>query len=154
MGSFGPLSGGVDQALTIVLEHVPTPAFVIAARRVVAANRIGMVWLAETTTHRSLLLNRTGPDALRFGVTPFYCGSTQCQLAILKPDELPPTRPRWNLTRRETQVVELIANGATNRQIAATLDCALRTVEHHVSSVLRKVGVENRTALIAALLGR
>ncbi len=139
----------------VVLEHVATPAFVVASRRVVASNRVGAVWLSAANTHRALLLRRAGPDELRFGVTPFYCGSVQHFLAIMKPSESPqPVVPRWNLTPRETEVVQLIANGSTNRQIAATLECALKTVEHHVSSALRKVGVDNRTALIAALFGR
>ena len=43
--------------------------------------------------------------------------------------------------------------GASNRRIAAELACSVKTVEHHVSSILRKVDVENRASLILALLG-
>ena len=58
----------------------------------------------------------------------------------------------WSLTPREQEVVALLARGASNHQIASALDCSPRTVEHHVSSILRKAEVENRTTLIATLL--
>jgi DNA-binding CsgD family transcriptional regulator len=48
------------------------------------------------------------------------------------------------LTGREQQVLELVAAGRTNAQIAAELVISARTVEHHVSSVLRKLGVQSR----------
>jgi DNA-binding NarL/FixJ family response regulator len=48
------------------------------------------------------------------------------------------------LTARERDVLRLIAEGMTDRDIAAALTISARTVETHVSSVLRKLGVRNR----------
>ncbi len=48
-------------------------------------------------------------------------------------------------TPRETEVLNLIARGLPNKQIASQLGLGLRTVETHVSSVLGKLGVSSRT---------
>ena len=56
---------------------------------------------------------------------------------------------RWRLTAREAEVVALIAYGEPNKEIARRLGVALRTVEVHVTSVLRKAKVDSRARLIA-----
>ncbi len=48
------------------------------------------------------------------------------------------------LSAREGDVLRLLAEGMTDREIAAALAISPRTVESHVSSVLRKLGVRNR----------
>jgi predicted ATPase/DNA-binding CsgD family transcriptional regulator len=48
---------------------------------------------------------------------------------------------------REAEVLELVADGATNAEVAAHLYVSVRTVESHVSSLLRKLGVPDRRAL-------
>jgi DNA-binding NarL/FixJ family response regulator len=49
------------------------------------------------------------------------------------------------LTDREREVLALLASGASNRTIAATLVVSERTAEYHVGNVLAKIGVGNRT---------
>jgi DNA-binding CsgD family transcriptional regulator len=53
------------------------------------------------------------------------------------------------LTRREREVLELLASGLTNRAIAELLHVTTRTVETHVSSILTKLGVSTRAAATA-----
>ena len=48
------------------------------------------------------------------------------------------------LSSREHEVLRLLADGLTDREIAGALAISPRTVESHVSSVLRKLGVRNR----------
>jgi DNA-binding CsgD family transcriptional regulator len=48
------------------------------------------------------------------------------------------------LTSREGEVLDLVARGYTNRQIAATLVISVKTVSVHVSHILRKLGAPNR----------
>lgn len=56
-------------------------------------------------------------------------------------------RPRADasLTKRELDVLSLMAEGLTNRQIAAALGIALGTVKTQTSSILTKLGARNRT---------
>ncbi|HLT20933.1 MAG TPA: response regulator transcription factor, partial [Thermomicrobiales bacterium] len=53
------------------------------------------------------------------------------------------------LTRREREVVRLIARGLTNRQIAVELDIADRTVDTHVTNIFKKLGVSSRVKVAA-----
>jgi DNA-binding NarL/FixJ family response regulator len=58
----------------------------------------------------------------------------------------PPKDPAMErLTEQEQRILELIAQGLTNRQIASTLFLAEKTVKNYVSSLLAKLGVESRT---------
>ena len=50
-----------------------------------------------------------------------------------------------SLTLRESQVLQLIADGLTNRQIGERLELAEKTVKNYVSSLLAKLGMESRT---------
>jgi len=54
------------------------------------------------------------------------------------------------LTEREHEVLSLIAEGLGNPAIARRLFLSQKTVERHVSAVLRKLDVEDRTAAVAA----
>jgi DNA-binding NarL/FixJ family response regulator len=56
-------------------------------------------------------------------------------------------RPRYNahLTDREAQVLALVADGRSNADIARELDLSLKTVQNHVSRVLAKLQVRDRT---------
>jgi DNA-binding CsgD family transcriptional regulator len=51
------------------------------------------------------------------------------------------------LTRREAEVAELAAGGLADREIAARLFVSVRTVESHLASAYRKLGVESRSQL-------
>jgi PAS domain S-box-containing protein len=55
-----------------------------------------------------------------------------------------------DLSIRELEVLELLAQGMTNRSVAERLHVSARTVDHHVSHILRKLAVPNRTAAAMA----
>lgn len=56
------------------------------------------------------------------------------------------------LTRRESDVVQLICRGHSNKEIASDLGVAYSTVKNHITSVLEKLGLDHRTQI--ALLGQ
>jgi len=58
---------------------------------------------------------------------------------------LPADQPGPQLTPREREVLELIAAGHSNREIARSLNLAEKTIKTHVSNVLMKLGVADRT---------
>ncbi|MCZ9353591.1 response regulator transcription factor [Streptomyces mutabilis] len=58
--------------------------------------------------------------------------------------------PRTSLTRRETEVLSLVAEGLSNRHIAARLHLTEGTVKSHLARVYTKLDVDSRTAAVAA----
>jgi DNA-binding NarL/FixJ family response regulator len=59
------------------------------------------------------------------------------------------SRSRPPLTRRELQVLRLVASGKTNKAIAAELALSERTIDRHVSNIFRKLKVPSRAAATA-----
>jgi DNA-binding CsgD family transcriptional regulator len=59
--------------------------------------------------------------------------------------------PEAGLTRAEMRVAELVAQGRTNREVAAALFLSERTVESHLTHAYAKLGVRSRTELARAL---
>ena len=66
-------------------------------------------------------------------------------LAYRQPDLL-------RLTRREIQVLDLVAHGHTNRDIALRLGLSTNTVRNYLQAVFVKLEVENRTEAVVTLL--
>jgi DNA-binding NarL/FixJ family response regulator len=52
------------------------------------------------------------------------------------------------LSDRELQVIELVAAGLTNQEIAEKLEISKRTVDNHISNILTKTETDNRVALV------
>ena len=59
-----------------------------------------------------------------------------------------------SLTEQERRILDLIAEGKTNRQIAEQMYLAEKTVKNYVSGLLRKLGMERRTEAAVYALGR
>jgi NarL family two-component system response regulator LiaR len=62
---------------------------------------------------------------------------------LQRTSDLPPTEEP--LTEREVQVLRLVAQGLTNQEVAETLIIGVGTVRTHVSNILAKLHLANRT---------
>lgn len=63
-------------------------------------------------------------------------------------DGLLEKKPGVCLTSRETQILQHIAHGLPDKEIATALQLSVRTVENHAARIRKKLQVENRTALV------
>jgi DNA-binding NarL/FixJ family response regulator len=73
------------------------------------------------------------------------------RLRMLPPQPEAPTSPPYpaGLSRREVQVLRLVAAGRSNRQIAQELTLSEKTVARHLTSVYTKTATDNRAAAAA-----
>ncbi|HVT28807.1 MAG TPA: response regulator transcription factor [Lacipirellulaceae bacterium] len=55
------------------------------------------------------------------------------------------TNPIHSLTSREREVLELVATGLSNKEIAIRLDLQEKTIKHHMTAILAKLQASNRT---------
>jgi DNA-binding NarL/FixJ family response regulator len=62
-------------------------------------------------------------------------------------DERPREASPGSLSDREDEVTRLVADGRSNKEIAAQLQLSVRTVESHVRHALAKLALDNRTQL-------
>lgn len=62
--------------------------------------------------------------------------------------------PRLPLSEREYQVLRQIAAGASNKEIARSLDLSLHTVKRHVANIFNKLGVDSRIQAASFLHAR
>lgn len=54
----------------------------------------------------------------------------------------------WGLSVRQTRVLELVASGASNKEIAKTLACSEATTENHITELFRRSGARSRAGLV------
>lgn len=54
-------------------------------------------------------------------------------------------RPFSHLTQREEQILKLVADGCTNKEVGNQLDLQEKTVKHHMTRILQKLNARNRT---------
>jgi DNA-binding CsgD family transcriptional regulator len=161
---------GACDAVESLLDRIDTPAFVVDAVGAVAhANLQGrqllacergavVVALAEAVT--GFRTGRQDEKSKAWKVTPFPGRNNPGRaLAILRSrtfttqtrGPLRAARLHWQLTKRQVEVLDLVARGLTNELIADTLGIAKGTVEYHLSAVFDKAGVCNRATLIVRL---
>jgi NarL family two-component system response regulator LiaR len=93
------------------------------------------------------LLKDTEADALCQAIKAAAAGQVQLApqaMARLMREVQAPQSPE-QLTERETEVLQLLAQGMSNKEIGAALVITEKTVKTHVSSILAKLGVPSRT---------
>jgi DNA-binding NarL/FixJ family response regulator len=116
------------------------------AERIRSALRAGAV---------GYVLKDAGPDQLLAAIRTAARGEGSLDTSLAVKLAEPPVAGASALTAREREVLELVAEGMSNQQIAAELVITERTARTHVSNVLHKLGLPSRTqaALWAARAG-
>ncbi len=148
-----PQLGGVEATRRIVAAHPHTHVLILTMfeedESVFAAMRAGA---------RGYLLKGSGRDEVLRAVRTVAAGEAifgpaiaQRLTAYFASSAGGAPRPFPELTAREHEVLELIARGNANSEIAATLTVSLKTVRNHVSNVFTKLRVTTRAqAMIKA----
>lgn len=126
-------------------------------------SRVVVLTVSETANDVSLalrsgasgyLLKGTGSRALVGILEAIFAGETyvspalsaQLLAQLSREGELRlPNTPLGLLSSREREVLHLVSEGKSNKEIALKLDLQEKTVKHHVSHILSKLGVANRT---------
>lgn len=102
------------------------------------------------------LLKRCHPQELRAGVLQVHAGERvihQSVVHALISRAVRPAQPsREALSEREREVLQLLAEGATSKEIAAMLGLRPKTVENHRARILDKLGAANSAAAVRTAL--
>lgn len=156
-----------------VLDQIGAPAFVIDARGVILeASTSGMelldsrrrdvlAALSDAIARHRVARGTNTPDLLSFELTRISeAGTPVSYLAVLRSGStdarisaaVASAASRWQLTRRQREVLELVVRGVATPTIAATLRVSARAIELHLTALFARAEVENRSALISAVL--
>jgi DNA-binding CsgD family transcriptional regulator len=106
----------------------------------------------------SFVLNRSGTgfsdrdrdlaEVIRPHLSNLYRLGCSAERTRDLPADAPFDRAAAPLTPREREVLDWVAAGKTNRDVAAILGASSRTVEKHLERIYEKLGVETRTAAV------
>jgi DNA-binding CsgD family transcriptional regulator len=133
-----------DGPVRSVPEPLPAPAtepadLALLRQQVVAALRA----MLDQVQQRTIDATTTGN-----GVSMMLeHNNVRCVLVVS------PQVPRHALSPRELQIARLVADGATNRAIASSLDISLWTVSTHMRRIFAKLGVCSRAEMVAQFFG-
>jgi DNA-binding NarL/FixJ family response regulator len=130
-----------SEAVVVLLADHPTPGLVAEAVRAgigailpAGASPEQLVAAMRAATAGFVVMDRAGIDSMFSAARP----------ASRPPDELPEP-----LTPREREVLQMLASGRGNKEIAAHLAISEHTVKFHVASILGKLGAASRTEAVA-----
>jgi len=129
----------------------------------VLSEQIKAAWVSDALRAgvRAVLPRDVAPEQLRAALEAAAAG-----LVVVHPSELNTVLPATvgssapvdellePLTRRECEVLQMLAAGLANKEIAARLTISDHTVKFHVASILGKLGVSTRTEAVAVGIRR
>jgi two-component system, NarL family, response regulator len=142
-----PVMDGVE-AITAIREKVPTARLIVLT----AFDGDEDIDRGLRAGANAYLLKDAPRDGLLKCIREVHEGQTVIPPAIAA--KLADRLTTSGLTRRETQVLRLVADGMGNREIAAELSIGAGTVKTHVSSILAKLNAADRTQAATIALRR
>jgi DNA-binding NarL/FixJ family response regulator len=153
-----PVQGGAEATARIVADRPGTRVLVLTTYAdddsIAGALRAGAIGYLTKDAGRRELLAAVRAAAEGQAVFDAAVGARLAAgFAPARPAERP-MRDRFPaLTAREAEVLELVARGAANPEIAAALFVSTSTVKSYVNTILAKLGVTSRAQAIALVLG-
>ncbi len=128
--------------------------------RVIAFSRCDdddYIWITLQNGAAAYVLKDSATDELVTAIREVMAGrrylssslSNRVFQAYLRQDQAPPPPAITVLTRREQEILQLVAQGKTNTKIAQALNLSKRTVAHHIEHLLAKMCAANRTEAVA-----
>lgn len=150
-----PDEGGAS-AISRIRQEFPAAA-------IIALTSFGEDHLIEAALRagaRGFLYKTVSVEELADAIRQIHRGRTildpkasDVMLRMVSGEELgPPSLPQSALSERENDVLRLLVEGLTNKQIAARLDLRPSTVKQYISNILSKLNVQSRTEAVAASL--
>jgi two-component system, NarL family, response regulator NreC len=143
------VSFGADNALDMLpelLSGTHAPRVIILTMH----DEVAFVRQAFARGAHGYLIKETAADDLLRAVETVMAGSTYLQAELGGRLARLPTEPVDNLSRREREVLELLARGFTNAEVATQLMVSLRTVETHRAHLRTRLGVHTRSEIVEA----
>ena len=162
---------GAQMELDILLFEGCMPAGLEAVRAILAARpgvRVVILTASDNEEHLCRAIRAGAAGYILKGVSGFellqaidiiykgepYITPSLASRVLMQPHVEPllamSEKKRIDLTRREQQVLDHITQGLTNKEIAANLHVSISAIKHHVSDLLKKIGVRNRLEAVHA----
>ena len=152
-----PVKSGLEATADIIRENPAARILVLTSfdedENISAAIRAGALGYVLKNTSASELFHAIRGVAMgSLSVSPAV---TQAMLRDMRQPAPAPPSPEPALTTREREVLRGLAQGQSNQEIAETLNIEKTTVRSHISSILNKLDLDNRTqaALYAVEMG-
>ena len=148
---------GGQWALTQIVsgEHKPLIAMLTVSEddeNILAALSAGAAgYVLKGVGSRELIRILTDLVAGRSYVSPSLAAKVLTRMNSPRPAEQE-TSPVDSLSKREEEILRLVAQGKSNKEVGLALDLQEKTVKHYMTAILQKLQVRNRTE--AALLAR
>ena len=141
-----PKMNGID-----VLEELKAQGSKVKVLMLTVHNEVEYILRSTDIGADGYILKDAGFAELKRAITAIGEGETYIQ-----PQLIPPLNNRMlkrdhdneliaKLTKRETEILALIAEGLFNREIGTGLNISERTVKNHISSIFKKLGIADRT---------
>ena len=147
---FMPELSGIEITQQINKENIPTSVLIISASydedNVISAYQNGALGYIFKGSNESLIISAVRKVATK---ETFYSQlvmnilGNQHQKKSAEPSIIP-----YQLTKRELQVLKLLAEGVTNKEIAYDLNLSTRAVDAHRRNIMEKLSVSNTAQLI------
>ena len=141
-----PVLNGIDTLKEITNRGYAAKVIILSMH-----NEAGMIKSLISIGANGYLLKSCAQDELINAISKVAsgqsCFSTEVTLSLLNPVQS--NQPTESLTERETEIIKLIAEGFSNKEIGSKLFISHRTVDTHRTNLMKKLDVGNIAGLIS-----